>query len=290
MPTWRAWLQATRPPTLPAAVAPVIVGSAVAIGQRTFSFGPCMAALIGALLIQIGTNFANDLFDFQKGADTAERLGPQRVTQSGAFSTQQVLLATVVVFALAVVVGLYLVAVGGWPVVAIGVSSIAAGILYTGGPYPLGYHGLGDLFVFIFFGLVAVMGTYYVESGTVTIAALLAALPMGLLSVAILVVNNLRDIDTDRVAGKRTLAVRLGRPLTRLQYILCLAGAYVAPMGMRLSGQMNWFFFLPWLTLPLALNLIETILTQSGRPLNAALRGTGQLQLFFALCFALGLL
>ena len=204
------WLLAARPKTLPAAAAPVVVGTAVAISEQVFSLLPALAALLGALFIQIGTNFANDVFDFKKGADTTERLGPMRVTQVGLLTPRQVMMGMWLTFGLASVAGLYLIWIGGWPIVAIGVLSIISGIAYTGGPFPLGYKGLGDLFVFIFFGLVAVCGTYYVQAGSVTMSALALGVAVGALSVAILTVNNLRDVDNDRRAGKRTLVVRMG--------------------------------------------------------------------------------
>ena len=206
------WLLAARPATLPAAVVPVLVGTAAALhGGVQLQVGPFVAALVAALLIQIGTNFANDVFDFRKGADTAERLGPPRVTQSGMVPPEQVLIATFVTFGLAALVGVYLVLVGGWPILVVGVLSILAGLAYTGGPWPIGYHSLGDLFVFIFFGVVAVVGSAYLQTLSITPLAVWASFPVGLLVTAILVVNNLRDIDTDRQVGKKTLAVRLGR-------------------------------------------------------------------------------
>src|SRR5690606_23925593 len=189
------------------------------------------AALICALLIQIGTNFANDVFDYQKGTDTQERTGPLRVTQAGLLTPRQVFRGMCLVFGLAFLIGLYLIAVGGWPILVIGLLSILSGIAYTGGPYPLGYHGLGDLFVFIFFGPVAVCGTYYVQALEWSWLALISSVPVGLLSVAILIVNNYRDRHTDVKAGKRTLAVRLGGKLTRWQYGLTLALAYIVPVA-----------------------------------------------------------
>lgn len=287
----RAWLLAARPATLPAAVAPVLVGTAVAIRASHLRALPFLAALIAAVLIQVGTNFANDLFDFHKGADTAARLGPTRVTQSGLISSRHVAWAMALTFGAAVLVGLYLVAVGGLPILLIGLASIASGLLYTGGPWPLGYHGLGDLFVFVFFGLVAVTGTYYVQAGSVSGAALVAAIPVGLLVTAILIVNNVRDIETDRVAGKRTLAVRLGRQATRVQYALFVTAAYVVPPLMFLAHAASWAFWLPWLTAPIAVRLIRTVATREDGPaLNGALKGTGRLHMLFGLLFALSLL
>jgi 1,4-dihydroxy-2-naphthoate polyprenyltransferase len=287
----RAWVMAARPATLPAAIAPVLVGTAVAVHARHFRALPFLAALVAAVLIQIGTNFANDLFDYHKGADTTARLGPVRVTQSGLISARAVAYATALTFGAAVLVGLYLVAVGGLPILLIGLASIAAAILYTGGPWPLGYHGLGDVFVFIFFGLIAVTGTYYVQAGAVGGAAIAAAVPVGLLVTAILVVNNVRDIETDRAAGKRTLAVRLGRRASRVQYALLVALAYAMPLLLWLAHVTSWTFWLPWLTAPLAYRLIRTVSTHADGPtLNRTLKDTGRLNLLFGLLFAASLL
>jgi len=209
--TVRDWVAAARPRTLTAAVAPVAIGTACAHAAGGVAWGPAAAALVGAGLIQIGTNFANDVFDAEKGADTAERKGPVRAVATGLISAAAMRAAMVVTFALAVAVGVYLVAVGGWPVVAIGVASVAAGVAYTGGPWPLGYHGLGDVFVMLFFGQVAVCGTVFVQVGDVPALAWWLSLPVGAVATAILVVNNLRDRETDAKVGKRTLAVRFGR-------------------------------------------------------------------------------
>ncbi len=287
----RAWLMAARPATLSAAVAPVLVGTAAAWRAGHFRALPFLAALVASLLIQVGTNFANDYFDFKKGADTAARLGPVRVTQSGLVSPSQVARATALAFGAAALVGLYLVFVGGWPILLVGLASIAAGILYTGGPYPLGYHGLGDIFVFVFFGVVAVTGTYYVQAGAISGAAVLASVPMGLLITAILVANNVRDIDTDRLAGKRTMAVRMGRPWTRRYYALLVGLSYLAPPLLWLGGACSWLFWLPLLTIPFAYRLIRAVATREDGPaLIGVLKGTGLLQLAFGVLFSLGLL
>lgn len=288
--TPQKWMLAARPKTLPAAAAPVVVGTAVAISEGVFSFWPALAALLGALLIQIATNFANDVFDYKKGADTTERLGPLRVTQAGLLSPGQVMAGMWLTFGLAAVIGLYLVFVGGWPIVVIGLLSILAGIAYTGGPFPLGYNGLGDLFVFIFFGLVAVCGTYYVQALTVSAAAVWTAIPLGFLATAILVVNNLRDIDTDRAAGKKTMAVRLGRRGAQMEYLLLAGGSYLAPLLMALLGVSSAWVLLSWLSLPLLRPLLHLIFKQKGRPLNQALAGTARLELVFSLLLALGLI
>jgi len=287
---FKIWLLATRPKTLPAAAAPVVVGTAVAIGEQVFSFWPALAALLGALMIQIGTNLANDVFDFKKGVDTSERLGPLRVTQAGLLTPRQVMIGMWTAFGLAALAGLYLIWVGGWPIVVIGVLSIVSGIIYTGGPFPIGYRGLGDLFVFIFFGVVAVCGTYYVQAGSVSVAAVWASVPMGLLITAILVVNNLRDIDTDRATGKKTLAVRLGVRGTQVEYLLLLTGSYAVPLWVGLLGVSSLWVLLSWLSLPLATSLWKQIRHDKGRALNPALAGTARLTLIYALLFSVGMI
>ncbi|MEM7345385.1 MAG: 1,4-dihydroxy-2-naphthoate polyprenyltransferase [Chloroflexota bacterium] len=286
---FQIWLLAARPKTLPAAAAPVVVGTAAAIGDDVFRFWPAFAALLGALLIQIGTNFANDVFDYKKGADTTERLGPLRVTQAGLLTPRQVLIGMWVTFGLATLIGVYLVIIGGWPIVAIGILSIIAGIAYTGGPFPLGYNGLGDLFVFIFFGLVAVGGTYYVQAGTMSPVAYWAGTAIGLLATAILVVNNLRDLETDRVAGKKTLAVRLGAKGAQVEYFLLLIIAYLVPLIMWLTQTSSFWVLLSWLSLLLTIPLANLMLNEKGRPLNAALAGTARLELVYGLLFSIGL-
>lgn len=286
----QAWVLAARPKTLPAAAAPVVVGTAVAISEDVFSFWPALAALLAALLIQIGTNLANDVFDFKKGADTTTRLGPLRVTQAGLLNPQQVTAGMWLTFGLAALIGLYLIYVAGWPIVVIGSLSILCGIAYTGGPFPLGYNGLGDLFVFIFFGLVAVCGTYYVQALTVSAAAAWASVPVGFLATAILVVNNLRDIETDRIAGKKTLAVRLGRRGAQAEYLLLVGGAYLAPLLMWWVNAGAAWVLLSWLSLPLVRPLIHLIFNEKGRPLNQALAGTARVELIFSLLFSIGLI
>lgn len=284
------WLLAARPRTLPAAAAPVIVGTALALADGLFRPGPALAALLTALLLQIGANVANDVFDYYRGADTPERQGPLRVTQAGLLTPRQTLAGMWTIFGLTGLLGLYLAFVAGWPVILVGLAAIAAAILYTGGPLPFGYYGLGDLFVFIFFGLVAVGGTYYVQAGQLSAAALWSAVPIGLLTTAILVVNNLRDIETDRKAGKLTLAVRLGAAGARIEYLLCLAGAYLAPILMWVAGVSSPWVMLAWLSLPLAVRLVRQIYRETGRALNLALAGTGQFELVFAVLFSIGLL
>lgn len=286
----KIWLLAIRPKTLPAAAAPVIVGCAVALMENRFLFLPAFAALLGALLLQIGANLANDVFDFHRGADDEARIGPTRVTQAGLLTSTQVFRGMWVVFGSAICIGIYLFIIAGWPILIIGIFSILAALAYTGGPFPLGYYGLGDLAVFIFFGPVAVCGTYYVQAGAVSSAAVWASIPMGFLTVAILVVNNLRDIETDLLVGKRTLAVRLGARGTRWEYVLCLFSAYLIPLIMGLVGVSSFWALLSWLSVPVAIRLMRTIFMEEGRTLNKALTGTGRLELFYGILFGLGLI
>jgi len=284
------WVMASRPRTLPAASVPVIVGSAAAFRAGHFALLPALAALLGALLIQIGANLANDVFDFKKGADTSERLGPTRVTQAGLLTPKQVFMGMAVVFALAVLVGFYLLYVGGWPIVAIGIASLISAVAYTGGPFPLGYHGLGDIFVFLFFGLVAVCGTYYVQALSLAPVAWWAAIPVGLLCTNILVVNNLRDIETDRKAGKRTMAVRMGHAGAIGEYTLLLALSYAVPFAMAGLGVASPWVLLTLLSAPIAIRLLKAVRTVEGRPLNKVLGDTAQLELVFGVLFSIGLL
>lgn len=281
---------ASRPKTLPAAASPVIVGTAVAINEDAFRLAPALAALLAALLIQIGTNLANDLFDFRRGADAGERLGPVRVTQAGLLKPEQVAAGTALTFGLAAVVGLYLIAVGGWPVLLIGLLSIASGIAYTGGPFPLGYNGLGDLFVFLFFGFAAVCGTYYVQAGAISAAALWCSIPLGALTTNILVVNNLRDIDTDGAVGKKTLAVRLGPQGARAEYISMLGLSYVSPILMWLLEVTTPLVLLAWLSLPWVVSPLRLLLHEKGRVLNKALAESARVELIYALFLSAGLL
>jgi 1,4-dihydroxy-2-naphthoate octaprenyltransferase len=288
----RAWLLASRPATLPAAVVPVLVGAAAAIAQGA-RFRPLVfaATLASAMLIQIGTNFANDYSDFHRGADNEGRLGPVRVTQSGLISHAAVRRGIIVAFGLAVLPGAWLAWVGGWPILMIGILSIICGLAYTGGPWPFGYHGLGDLFTFVFFGVVAVTGTAYLQSGVWSAFALAVAVPIGLLVTNILVVNNLRDLLTDRAAGKHTLAVRLGDRGARAQYVSFTVLAYLVPTVLAFGGERRSWLLLPWLTAPIAVALVRRIIGGlSGRELNPMLKQTGQLLLAFGVLLAVGLL
>ncbi|MBI3201630.1 MAG: 1,4-dihydroxy-2-naphthoate polyprenyltransferase [Myxococcales bacterium] len=284
-----AWLLAARPQTLPVAVAPVAVGTAVASTLGPVRWGAVAAALTGALLIQIGTNFANDVFDHEKGADTAERLGPTRAVQSGLLSAHAVKAGMVVAFFGALVAGVYLTTVAGATVVAIGIASILSGVAYTGGPYPLGYHGLGDLFVLVFFGFVAVAGTSWVAAGTVPPVAWLAAIPVGALATAVLVVNNARDHQTDVGAGKRTLVVRFGRRFANLEYGALVAAAYLSPVVMAVSGLSRPWVLVTWLTLPWAARLLGRVSRAEGRALNPLLPATARLLLAVSALLAFGI-
>ncbi len=286
-----AWILAARPKTLPAAFAPVMVGSALAYTHQGFRPLPAAAALAVAFFLQIGVNLANDYFDFKKGIDTGDRIGPVRVTQSGLIPSQQVKLAMIIMVVLGSLPGLYLIAVGGWPVVIIGSACILAILAYSGGPYPLASHGLGDLFAFVFFGIVAVCGTYYVQALRLTPMVLVMGTIMGLMITAILVVNNLRDIRTDQRAGKRTLAVILGARATKFEYSLLHAGAYVLPIVIWLYGPINAFILLPLLSLPWTIPLNRTIWKNNdGAALNRTLAGTARLALVFSLLLSLGLI
>lgn len=284
-----AWWIACRPKTLSAAAVPVAVGSAVAYRVGGFAWQPALASLVGALLLQIGSNFANDVFDFEKGADTKERLGPERAVQAGLVTPRAMRLGMGVVFGLALLVGVYLTAVAGPIIVLIGLVSIAAAILYTGGPYPLGYHGLGDVFVLIFFGFVAVCGTAFVQLHTLPTLAIWSSIPVGSLATGILVVNNVRDRETDVVANKRTLAVRFGTRAGQYEYLLLTLLAYLVPLVLVARGELGVTGMLPWLSLPWAIVLTRRVFRDRGPSLNRSLVGTAKLLLLFGVLFTLGL-
>lgn len=284
----KRWLLAARPATLSAALVPVAVGTACAQAVGELRAGPALAALLGAMWIQIGTNFANDVFDAEKGADTEARLGPTRAVASGLISASSMRRAMILAFGLATLCGVYLAWVAGWPVIAIGVASVLSGVAYTGGPYPLGYHGLGDLFVLVFFGFVAVCGTVYVQASYVPPLAWAASVPVGALATAILVVNNVRDRETDVHAGKRTLAVRFGKRAGVIEYALLLAASYATPILLWQRGA-SLGVLAPMLTLPWAIVLTRQLATREGSALNATLASTAKLLLAFGLLFAVGL-
>ncbi|RDI70507.1 1,4-dihydroxy-2-naphthoate polyprenyltransferase [Halopelagius longus] len=300
----KAWVMAARPQTLPAAAAPVVVGAGVALHDGVFAALPALAAFLGAALIQIGTNFANDYYDAIQGADTEDREGFTRVTAGGLIDPAEVKRAMYLTFAAAVVVGTYLVYVGGVPILVIGLLSVASGIAYTGGPYPLGYHGLGDLFVFVFFGVVAVTGTYYVQAAsvlaapfpvgvppnTLPLAAVVASLPVAAISTNILVVNNVRDKEEDATTGKRTLAVRFGYGFSRGEFLAMLAVAYLVPLWFLGRPDYGVTVLLPLLSLPYAASVARTVLSETtGDALNPALERTGKLLAMYAVLFAAGL-
>jgi 1,4-dihydroxy-2-naphthoate octaprenyltransferase len=282
-----AWVLACRPATLTAAVSPVCVGTACAHAVGSFRAGPALAALIGAMLLQIGSNLANDVFDFEKGADTEARLGPLRAAQAGLLTARQLRRGMLVVFGLALLVGVYLTSVSGPAIIGIGLASIAAAVAYTGGPYPLGYHGLGDAFVMLFFGFVAVCGTAFVQTDTVPALALAASVPVGCLATAILVVNNVRDRETDVVAGKRTLPVRFGRTAGLAEYAGLVVLAYAVPAALAASHS-PWTL-LPLLTVPLAANLVRRVFRETGRDLNRTIGATAKLLFLHSALFAAGL-
>jgi 1,4-dihydroxy-2-naphthoate octaprenyltransferase len=282
---------AARLRTLPAAVAPVIVGTSLAGYEGGFHALRLIAALVGAIFIQVGTNLSNDYSDARRGADTEDRLGPVRVTAGGLVPPKRVLVATYVSFGVAILAGVYLIVVAGWQLLLVGAASILAGVLYTGGPRPYGYEGLGEVFVFLFFGIVAVAGSYFVQVKHLQWEAFALAVPVGLLAAAILVVNNVRDIDTDRRAGKKTLAVRLGRQRTRILYAVMVYGAYVLAPVTWLFGPLDPWVLLPVLSLAVAVPLVRLVQNRSDGPsLNGALAQTGMLQLGFCMLLAAGVL
>jgi 1,4-dihydroxy-2-naphthoate octaprenyltransferase len=289
----RIWTMAARPRTLPAAVAPVLVGTALARHDGDVNWLAFFAALVGAVAIQVGTNLSNDYSDARRGADAEDRLGPVRVTAGGLVPPRQVLIATWASFGVAVLVGIYLIAIAGWQLLVIGAASILAGVLYTGGPRPYGYEGLGELFVFLFFGLVAVTGSYFVQREHVTWEAVALAVPVGMLAASILVVNNVRDIDTDRRAGKRTLVVRLGRHRARNLYAALVYPAFLLPPLIWLAGGsgLTAWLLLPWLALPLAVPVVRIVRNRTDGPsLNDALARTGMVQLAFCVLLSAALL
>ncbi len=285
------WLIASRPRTLPAAVAPVLVGTALAWTVGPLDWVAFVAASLGALFIQVGTNLSNDYSDARRGADTEDRLGPVRVTAGGLVPPKQVLFATYASFGMAVLCGIYLIIIAGPVLLLIGAASILAGVLYTGGPRPYGYEGFGEVFVFTFFGIVAVTGSYFVQLQALEWEAFVLAVPVGLLASAILVVNNVRDLETDRRAGKKTLAVRLGRANTRRLFAVMVALAYPTALIPTLLGSLNAWPVLVVLTIPIAVALVKTVASHTDGPtLNSALARSGLLELAFCLLLTIGLL
>ena len=285
-----AWWIALRPKTLTAAWAPVLVGSACAVAVGGFELWTALAALVGASLIQIGTNFANDVFDFEKGADDETRIGPLRAAQAGLLSPKEIRSGMALVFGLSVLVGLYLVQIGGWPIVIIGVASIASGIAYTGGPYPLGYNGLGDLFVLLFFGFVAVCATAWLQVGSFVPESTTCALGVGSLATAILVVNNVRDVETDAVAGKRTLVVRWGKTAGLYEYALLLGLAFCTPLWLIARHEYGALALIALAPLPLGAALIRGVFrARDGAAFNALLGKTAALLMLYSACLSTAL-
>ncbi len=283
------WILASRLKTLPAAISPVLVGVSLAIHDGEFKPFIAFMTLLAAVLIQIGANFANDVYDFLKGSDREDRLGPTRATQSGLISPENMKKGMWIVFAMAIGVGFYLAYIGGWPIVWIGLASIASAIAYTGGPYPLGYHGWGDVFVFIFFGIIAVPGTYYLQSGIVSYDSILLGIPLGALSTAILIVNNLRDADTDIKSDKRTLAVRLGKPFVKIEYIVMMVIAFATPIYI-LQFWDEFSLYIILFLLPISIQHIQSLYTKTGEALNEVLVDTAKFLFHFSLLLSIGLI
>lgn len=285
-----SWLLASRPKTLPAAVMPVFVGTAIAINDGVFFAPASIVALICSVLIQVGTNFINDLYDYLKGSDKKERLGPTRVLASGLISVNEMKIGIAIVFGSAFLLGLYLVYLSDWVIFIIGILSFIAGYAYTAGPYPLAYNGLGDIFVFIFFGFVGTIGTYYIQTLEITPFVFWSSIPVGALITNILVVNNYRDIDEDKVAGKRTLAVMYGGRFAKMQYLIFMIISYAILLVVYFTFKQSLFVFLPLLTLPIAIKLIKMIFNATGKELNETLALTAKLSALYGLLFAVGIL
>ncbi len=285
-----AWILASRPKTLLAALVPVILGTSIAIYTGKENFLAAFVALICSVLIQIGTNFVNDLYDFLSGADKEDRKGPVRVLASGLITPTEMKTAIILVFGLTFLLGLYLVYISSYITLLIGLLSIFAGIAYTAGPYPLAYNGLGDVFVFLFFGVVGTVGTYYVQAVEVTPLVFWASIPVGALITNILVVNNYRDIDEDRAVGKNTLSVKMGRRFTRYQYLAFMVLSYLILFVVYFTFKKSIYIFLPFLTIPMAVKLIKMIFTFTGKELNKTLELTAKLSAIYGLLFAIGIL
>ncbi|MBT6870692.1 MAG: 1,4-dihydroxy-2-naphthoate polyprenyltransferase [Candidatus Marinimicrobia bacterium] len=283
------WILASRLKTLPAATSPVIVGVSLAIHDGDFHLFTALMTLLAAVLIQIGANFANDVYDFLKGSDREDRLGPTRATQSGLISPEDMKKGMWLVFSLAILVGFYLAWIGGWPIVWIGLASIASAIAYTGGPYPLGYHGWGDLFVFLFFGIIAVSGTYFLQTGVVSNESILFGIPLGALSTAILIVNNLRDADTDVKSGKRTLAVRFGKSFVKIEYIIMMVIAFAIPIYI-LQFWNEFSLYIILFLLPISIRLTQSLYFETGESLNFVLIDTAKFLFHFSILLSIGLI
>ena len=284
------WILASRPKTLPAAMVPVLIGTSIVSFETKVNFLAAFVALVCALLIQIGTNFVNDLYDYLSGADSESRKGPTRALAAGLISINEMKLAILLVFTVTFLLGLYLVYISTWITLLIGLLSIFAGIAYTAGPYPLAYNGLGDLFVFLFFGIVGTVGTYYVQVVSISPLVFWASIPVGALITNILVVNNYRDIEEDRIVGKNTLAVKMGGRFTRFQYLIFMILSYLILFVVYFTYNQSIFVFLPLLTLPLAIRLIVMIYKYQGQQLNKTLELTAKLSAFYGFLFAVGIL
>jgi 1,4-dihydroxy-2-naphthoate octaprenyltransferase len=287
---FNSWLLASRPKTLPAGVIPVMVGSALAISVKEFFLPYSIVALLCSLLIQIGTNFTNDLYDFLKGADRKNRKGPKRVLASGLISVNEMKAGIILVYVLAFLLGLYLVYSSGLIILWIGIISIFAGIIYTAGPFPLAYNGLGDPFVFVFFGIVGTMGTYYLHTQEFTIQSLLVSLPVGALTTNILIINNYRDIEEDKAAGKNTLAVLLGRTFSRWEFILLLALCYSVSLILFIGYHFKLWIFLPYLTLPFTFYLVRMLFIYQDEELNKTLELTAKFAGIYGLLLSAGII
>ena len=283
------WIIAIRLKTLPAAISPVLLGSSLSYKYGYFSSLIFFMTLFAAILIQIGTNFANDVYDFEKGTDRDDRLGPVRVTQAGLISPKKMKFSMLGTFSIAILVGCYLAWIGGLPIVFIGIASIIAGIAYTGGPYPLGYNGFGELFVFLFFGIIAVPGTYFLQAGTFTYLSIWLGSCMGMLSAAILVVNNIRDIDTDKVTGKKTLAVYFGILFSYIEFIILIIGPYLILLYLMINKNLDSSIYIVFFSLPIGLKLIFELITNTGIKLNTVLSSTAKLLFIFSLLCSIGL-
>ena len=283
------WIIAIRLKTLPAAISPVLLGSSLSYKYGYFSSLIFFMTLFAAILIQIGTNFANDVYDFEKGTDRDDRLGPIRATQAGLISPEKMKFSMLGTFSIAILVGCYLAWIGGLPIVFIGIASIIAGIAYTGGPYPLGYNGFGELFVFLFFGIIAVPGTYFLQAGTFTYLSIWLGSCMGMLSAAILVVNNIRDIDTDKVTGKKTLAVYFGILFSYIEFIILIIGPYLILLYLMINKNLDSSIYIVFFSLPIGLKLIFELINNTGIKLNTVLSSTAKLLFIFSLLCSIGL-
>ncbi|MDO8550943.1 MAG: 1,4-dihydroxy-2-naphthoate polyprenyltransferase [Ignavibacteria bacterium] len=286
----QSWVLASRPKTLLASVVPVMVGTSLAVNIGEFNLLISFVALICSLLIQVGTNFTNDLYDYLRGADTKYRKGPVRVLASGLITVKEMKAGIFITFISAFILGLYLVYVGGIIILVIGILSIIAGLAYTAGPYPLAYKGLGDILVFMFFGLIGTLGTFYLHTNELSLPAFLSSIPVGALITNILVVNNYRDIEEDKLAGKNTLAVKLGKTFTQYQFIFLIAVSFLTPLVLFLFFDFKIWIFLPYFTLPVAYNIIKMLFTLDGIQLNKTLELTAKLSALYGILFSAGLI